>query len=90
MIHTLKNPGIESKVKKIITEKLGIEESLLTTHAAFSNDLAVDSLDYFELLMSLEKEFGIQIPDEDAEKLTTVGSLSNYIENKISNGSSTS
>ena len=90
MIHTLKNPGIESKVRNIITQKLGIEESFLSDHASFSNDLAVDSLDYFELLMTLEKEFGIRIPDEDAERLTTVGSLSNYIEEKISNGSSPS
>ena len=87
MIHTLKNPGIDSKVKKIITEKLGIDESAITDQVSFSNDLAIDSLDFYELVMALEKEFEISIPEEESERLTTVGSLLNYIENKISNKS---
>jgi acyl carrier protein len=70
---------IATKVKGILIEKLGLEESVITDQASFSNDLGVDSLDKIETLVELEKEFSIRIPDEDAEKLTTVGALINYI-----------
>ena len=70
---------IATKVKGILIEKLGLEESVITDQASFSNDLGVDSLDKIETFVELEKEFSIRIPDEDAEKLTTVGALINYI-----------
>jgi acyl carrier protein len=70
---------IATKVKGILIEKLGLEESVIKDHASFSNDLGVDSLDKIETFVELEKEFSIRIPDEDAEKLTTVGSVINYI-----------
>ena len=64
---------IASRVKAIIVDKLGVEESEVTTEASFSNDLGADSLDTVELIMEFEKEFGISIPDDQAEKITTVG-----------------
>ena len=64
---------IENKVKEIIIDKLGIEESEITDSASFTNDLGADSLDTVELIMEFEKEFNISIPDEDAEKIGTVG-----------------
>ena len=64
---------IEAKVKEIIVEKLGVEESEVTLEASFTNDLGADSLDTVELIMEFEKEFGISIPDDQAEKITTVG-----------------
>jgi acyl carrier protein len=70
---------IATKVKGILIEKLGLDESTITDQASFSNDLGVDSLDKIETFVELEKEFRIRIPDEDAEKLTTVGALINYI-----------
>jgi acyl carrier protein len=70
---------IATKVKGILIEKLGLEEAVITDQASFANDLGVDSLDKIETLVELEKQFSIRIPDEDAEKLTTVGSLINYI-----------
>ncbi len=70
---------IATKVKGILIEKLGLEESAIKDQASFSNDLGVDSLDKIETFVELEKEFSIRIPDEDAEKLTTVGSVINYI-----------
>jgi acyl carrier protein len=70
---------IATKVKGILIEKLGLEESVITDQASFSNDLGVDSLDKIETFVELEKQFSIRIPDEDAEKLTTVGALINYI-----------
>ena len=70
---------ISMKIKTIISEKLGVEESALTPNASFSNDLGLDSLDVLETFMHLEKAFDIKITDEDAEKLTTVGSVINYI-----------
>ncbi|MDR3714875.1 MAG: acyl carrier protein [Puia sp.] len=70
---------IATRVKGILIEKLGLEEAAITDQASFSNDLGVDSLDKIETFVELEKQFSIRIPDEDAEKLTTVGSLINYI-----------
>ncbi len=70
---------IESKVKAIIVEKLGVEESEVTNEASFTNDLGADSLDTVELIMELENQFGVNIPDEDAEKIATVGDAVNYI-----------
>ena len=71
---------IESKVKEIIVEKLGVEESEVTMDAPFTNDLGADSLDTVELIMEFEKEFGITIPDDQAEKIATVGDAVAYIE----------
>ena len=71
---------IASKVKAIIVDKLGVEESEVTNEASFTNDLGADSLDTVELIMEFEKEFGISIPDDQAEKIGTVGDAINYIE----------
>ena len=68
------------KVKEIIIDKLGIEEDSIKTEAHFVNDLGADSLDTVELIMEFEEEFGIEIPDEDAENITTVSSAVDYIE----------
>ena len=73
---------IASKVKAIIVDKLGVDENEVTTAASFTNDLGADSLDTVELIMEFEKEFGTQIPDEDAEKIGTVGDAVSYIEKK--------
>ena len=73
---------IASKVKSIIVDKLGVDENEVTPTASFTNDLGADSLDTVELIMEFEKEFGIQIPDEDAEKIGTVGDAISYIEKK--------
>ncbi|MDH7515364.1 MAG: acyl carrier protein [Bacteroidota bacterium] len=70
---------IEQKVKQIIVNKLGVEESQVTESASFTNDLGADSLDTVELVMELEKAFNLQIADEDAEKITTVGQAIAYI-----------
>jgi acyl carrier protein len=71
--------GIASKVRTIFSEKLGLEQSAMIPSASFTNDLGLDSLDVIETFMALEKEFGIKISDEDAEKLTTVGSVIDYV-----------
>lgn len=71
---------IESKVKAIIVDKLGVDESEVTAAASFTNDLGADSLDTVELIMEFEKEFGINIPDDQAEKIATVGDAISYIE----------
>ena len=71
---------IASKVQKIIVDKLGVEESEVVPTASFTNDLGADSLDTVELIMEFEKEFGIQIPDDQAEKIQTVGDAISYIE----------
>jgi acyl carrier protein len=71
---------IASRVKKIIVDKLGVEESEVTNEASFTNDLGADSLDTVELIMEFEKEFNISIPDEQAEGITTVGQAVTYIE----------
>ena len=71
---------IATRVKKIIVDKLGVEEAEVTNEASFTNDLGADSLDTVELIMEFEKEFGISIPDDQAEKITTVGDAVAYIE----------
>ena len=70
------------KVKSIIVEQLGVKAEDITPEASFINDLGADSLDTVELVMALEEEFGIEIPDEDAEKISTVGDAIKYIEQK--------
>ena len=72
---------IATRVTSIITDKLGVEESQVTPEASFTNDLGADSLDTVELIMELEKEFDLSIPDEEAEKIVTVGDAINFIEN---------
>ena len=71
---------IESKVKAIIVDKLGVDEAEVVATASFTNDLGADSLDTVELIMEFEKEIGINIPDDQAEKITTVGDAISYIE----------
>jgi acyl carrier protein len=70
---------IEAKVKDIIINELGVEAEKVTNEASFVDDLGADSLDTVELVMAFEEEFGIEIPDEDAEKLQTVGDAVGYI-----------
>jgi acyl carrier protein len=77
--------AVEDKVKSIITEQLGVKSEEVTPGASFIDDLGADSLDTVELVMALEEEFSIEIPDEDAEKMTTVGDAVKYIEEKIGN-----
>ena len=74
---------IEEKVKDIIVEELGVEREKLTDGASFMEDLGADSLDTVELVMAFEKEFDIDIPDEEAEKLRTVGDAMKYLHEKI-------
>src|SRR5215813_5437987 len=71
---------IASRVKKIIVDKLGVDEAEVTNEASFTNDLGADSLDTVELIMEFEKEFNISIPDEQAETITTVGQAVSYLE----------
>ncbi len=71
--------SIEEKVKKIIVDQLGVDEAEVTPEAKFIDDLGADSLDTVELVMALEEEFGIEIPDEDAEKITTVQQAIDYV-----------
>jgi acyl carrier protein len=75
---------IFSKVKEIIVDQLGVDEEDVTPDASFIDDLGADSLDIVELIMAFEEEFDIEIPDEDAEKITTVGEAVEYIESKLS------
>lgn len=73
---------VESKVREIIVNKLGVEESQVTREASFINDLGADSLDNVELIMEFEKEFDVTIEDEDAEKIQTVGNAIDYLAEK--------
>lgn len=75
--------NLENKIKEIIIDKLGIEESEITESASFTNDLGADSLDTVELIMEFEKEFNVSIPDEDAEKIGTVGDAISYLKNNV-------
>jgi acyl carrier protein len=74
---------LEQKVRKIVAENLGVEEEKVTREASFVDDLRADSLDVVELVMALEEEFNIEIPDEDAEKMRTVGDAIDYIQRRI-------
>ncbi len=71
--------GLEERIKKIIVEQLGVNAEQVTPNASFIDDLGADSLDTVELVMAFEEEFEIEIPDEDAEKITTVGGAVEYI-----------
>jgi acyl carrier protein len=75
---------IETQIREAIVEKLGVEASKVTNEASFINDLGADSLDTVELIMELENRFNIQIPDEDQEKIVTVGDAINYVKSKVS------
>ena len=72
----------EQRIRAIIVEKLGVDEADITREASFTNDLGADSLDTVELIMEFEKEFDLTIPDEDAEKISTVGDAVTYLEAK--------
>jgi acyl carrier protein len=74
---------IEAKVKAIIVDKLGVDESEVKSEASFTNDLGADSLDTVELIMEFEKEFDVQIPDDKAETIGTVGDAIKYIEDNM-------
>ncbi|HTY09475.1 MAG TPA: acyl carrier protein [Bacteroidota bacterium] len=75
---------VSAKVKEIIVNKLGVDEAQITPEASFTNDLGADSLDTVELVMEFEKAFNLQIPDEDAEKIATVGDAIKYLSGKVS------
>jgi len=75
--------SIEMRVKQIIVEQLGVDEGEVVANASFVDDLGADSLDVVELIMAFEEEFGIEIPDEDAEKLLTVRDAINYIKMNV-------
>lgn len=74
---------VAAKVKAIIVDKLGVDESEVTTEASFTNDLGADSLDTVELIMEFEKEFDLAIPDDEAEKISTVGEAVSHIESAV-------
>ncbi len=74
---------VEGKVKEIIMDKLGVDDSQIKPEASFTNDLGADSLDIVELVMGFESAFNISIPDEDAEKIGTVGDAINYLKGKV-------
>ena len=71
--------NLEARLRKMIAEQLGVEEAQVVPSASFADDLNADSLDLVELIMSIEEEFGVEIPDEDAEKIATVGDALNYL-----------
>ena len=75
--------AVEERIKKIIAEQLGVDPAEVTPEASFVEDLGADSLDTVELVMALEEEFGIEIPDEDAEKIVTVQNAIDYISQKV-------
>ena len=75
---------VSAKVKEIIVNKLGVDEAQITPEASFTNDLGADSLDTVELVMEFENAFNLQIPDEDAEKIATVGDAVKYLSAKVS------
>ncbi len=73
-------PEMQERLKKIVAEQLGVDESKIVPSARFTEDLNADSLDLVEMIMSLEEEFGVEIPDEDAEKILTVQDALDYID----------
>jgi acyl carrier protein len=75
--------AVYDRLKKIVVEQLGVEEDEVSMEASFVEDLNADSLDLVELIMSLEEEFGLEIPDEDAEKIVTVGDAVDYIQDHL-------
>ena len=75
--------AVQDKITEIIVEQLGVKPEEVISEASFVDDLGADSLDTVELVMALEEEFGIEIPDEDAEKIQTVGDAIRYIEEKV-------
>lgn len=77
--------SVFERVRNIIVDKLGVEAREVTPEASFANDLGADSLDTVELIMELEREFNISIPDQDAQKISTVSDVIKYIESRISN-----
>ncbi|PIE54772.1 MAG: acyl carrier protein [Dethiosulfovibrio peptidovorans] len=79
----MKKEEVLSRLKEIVVERLDVEEGLITPEASFVEDLGADSLDIVELIMGIEEEFDIEIPDEDAEKLTSVGEAMNYACTKL-------
>ena len=74
--------AVPAKVKEVIVEQLGVDPERVKPEASFIDDLGADSLDIVELVMAMEEEFGIEIPDEDAEKLKTVADVANYLQTK--------
>ncbi|MDR1122575.1 MAG: acyl carrier protein [Endomicrobium sp.] len=74
---------LEERVKEIVVEQLGVDPAEVVTRASFVNDLGADSLDTVELVMAFEEEFGIEIPDEETEKIQTVGSAVEYIKSHV-------
>jgi acyl carrier protein len=82
----MKKEEILGRLKEIIIDRLDVEEDQIVPEASFVEDLGADSLDIVELIMGIEEEFGIEIPDEDAEKLTSVGEAMNYTLSKIDMG----
>jgi acyl carrier protein len=77
---------MEARLRQIVVEQLGVEESKVVPSASFTNDLNADSLDLVELIMSIEEQFGVDIPDEDAEKIETVGDALNYLREHMDEG----
>src|SRR5690606_9547817 len=75
--------NVAERVKKIIVDKLGVDEAEVTAEASFANDLGADSLDTVELIMEFEKEFDVSIPDEEAEKIQTVGQAVSFLEAQV-------
>ena len=78
--------SVEAKVKEIIVENLGVDQEKVTEDASFVEDLGADSLDTVELVMAFEEEFDVEIPDEDAERMRTVGEAINYLKGKTEKG----
>ncbi|ANZ44714.1 MULTISPECIES: acyl carrier protein [Cloacibacillus] len=79
----MKMEEVQSKLKEIVMDRLNAEEDQIKPEASFVEDLGADSLDIVELIMGIEEEFDIEIPDEDAEKLTTVGEAMEYVKTKL-------
>ena len=79
----MKMEEVQAKLKEIVIERLNVEEDQIKPEASFVEDLGADSLDIVELIMGIEEEFDIEIPDEDAEKLTTVGEAMAYVKTKL-------